>query len=125
MEPRPGTGGPREALRPRLLTFAPVPQAGALEVCKAAVTTRFPHHEGVRRAAQGAMNNFARARSTRICDLGGGVQSGLMQSLQSSVSSLLGSEGGANNDWLDLLELAVTTDWKARHHPGAAMQISA
>ena len=59
------------------------------------------------------------ARSARICDLGPGIgNSSILASLQSSVTSLLtsghGSNAADNNDWLDLLELAVTTDWKAR-----------
>ena len=89
-------------------------QAGALEVCKAAVTTRFPQHPGVRRSAKRAMECLSKGRTARICDLGSGMQSPLLEEFQARMTSMLrtGGADGSGSDWMDLLELAVTTDWK-------------
>jgi hypothetical protein len=42
-------------------------QAGALEVATAAVTTRFPAHEGVRRAANRALVKLNPLKANRLC----------------------------------------------------------
>ena len=63
-------------------------QAGALEVCKAAVTTRFPQHEGVRRAAKNAMDSFTKVRADIGADIGVDLGAGTQDS-QHEVGGLL------------------------------------
>ena len=94
--------------------------AGGLEVCKAALNTRFPNHPGVQRAAKAALDELAPARVARDDDpavIGYSVAAArsschneYLDALQQRLVGWLGAEGG-NSDWLDLVELALTTQW--------------
>lgn len=94
------------------------------------------------------MDKFANARTMRICGLcdpsvtmtaegdvirtgepvrsscGGGVQSEMLISLQSSLVKWIGGDG-SNSDWLDLLELAMTTEWKDWEHSLSTTSVAA
>jgi hypothetical protein len=103
--------------------------AGALEVVKAALLTRFPTHPGVQRAAKGALEALSPARlragTGAGAGAGGDAFSGeeslapppralchpALSGLQSRFVAWLGA-GGENNDWLDLVELALTSSWQ-------------
>ena len=114
-------------------------QAGALEACKAAITTRFPNHPGVQRAAKAVLEELTRARvnaamgsdavsmdpslaavNAQVAGLGVGAArnschdafgaSEYLAAMQAKLVSWLGA-GGGNSDWLDLVELALTTQW--------------
>ena len=115
-------------------------QAGALEACKAAITTRFPNHPGVQRAAKAVLQELTRARVTlatadaslassdpalaavnaQVAGLGVGAArsschdafgaSQYLAAMQAKLVEWLGA-GGGNSDWLDLVELALTTQW--------------
>ena len=115
-------------------------QAGALEACKAAITTRFPNHPGVQRAAKAVLEELTRARvnaamgsdavssmdpslaavNAQVAGLGVGAArnschdafgaSEYLAAMQAKLVGWLGA-GGGNSDWLDLVELALTTQW--------------
>jgi hypothetical protein len=107
-------------------------EAGGLEVCKAALTTRFPSHAGVQRAARTALETLTVARLSALdggadeagdgsaSSLGpaparsscqGALQGEYLSGLQARLVSWLGGEGG-NSDWFDLVELALTSSWQ-------------
>jgi hypothetical protein len=100
--------------------------AGALEVCKAALTTRFSSHAGVRAAAQRALDALSPARlgnhtqsmygdvsasglgATRDCHSALMNNTCFLLDLQGRLVSWL-SEGGVQSDWLGIVELALTS----------------